>query len=330
MILTAALGGMVSYTAQGAPKRPQSARSGGTSRGAARSGSTARSGGTARTGGTARANRTAAATSAGFDPSELEEDMESLREEITSLKSSVAQCAKKADIPAAQDLSKYALKTEIPSAANLEGYAKAADLEPYAKKAEIPAAQDLSGYVKKAEIPASADLSQYAKAADLAAYAKKADIPASADLSKYALKTEIPAVSAAQDLSKYALKADFTVESKELKNLKWDDAAVRSSSGYMHRIGKFVNFNIKVGINVTRKSTSYKITGFDIPKVSGAQDLPLSVMIECNDANSAHASNLAVMAYLYTDNRILVADFSKTLDVGYSCGLSLSGSYMAE
>lgn len=118
--------------------------------------------------------------------------------------------ATKAEIPAAPDLSGYALKKDVPS---IEGLAKESELSDYAKKTDLPKEPDLSKYALKSEIPTIPDLTGYAKMTDipsvtglvkeakLADYAKKTDLP---DLSGYAKLADIPQLP---DMSQYATNA---------------------------------------------------------------------------------------------------------------------------
>ncbi|MDR3126052.1 MAG: hypothetical protein LBT92_00270, partial [Rickettsiales bacterium] len=61
----------------------------------------------------------------------------------------------------------YALKADIPGAADTSGFATKAEVA--AVKASIPAAMDLSKYALKTDIPAAMDLSAYAKKAEIPA-----------------------------------------------------------------------------------------------------------------------------------------------------------------
>ena len=127
----------------------------------------------------------------------------------------------KSEIPAAVDLTDYALKSEIPAAVDLTDYAKSADVsetyltketfENYVLGAGQPEAVDLSVYAKSADVNAAlANLeAQIPDEVDLTDYALKSEIPAAVDLTDYALKSEIPA---AVDLTDYAKSTEVEAD----------------------------------------------------------------------------------------------------------------------
>ncbi len=234
--------------------------------------------------------------------------------------------AKKADIPAAPDLSGYALKASvptvgldtekrtltvngteiaIPNSVDLSGYAKTSDLPSITldidkrslsingKSIDIPNAVDLSGFYTKNEVDGKISTAIAGNKVDLTGYLTKSDAE-----QIYAKKTDIPATP---DLSSYALKADIPSISGLVKEAELANYAKRVDLP-------------KITLDVGSRKLAINGNEIAIP-----ESVDLTEYLKKTDANNDYVAKGSIV--LDTDRRTLTIA-GKTITIPDSIDLS--------